>query len=157
MKTGPKPREKMDRWFDKLAVDRESGCWNWRGATYKWGYGALGTTRGGRQKLESAHRLSYQHFVGDPGELFVLHQCDNPRCCNPDHLRLGTPADNSADMVSKGRQKRGSALPQAKLTDADVRQIRDCVSSGKSQAQAAREYGVCHAHVHRIVTGKAWV
>ncbi len=79
-----------------------SGCREWAGARNKQGYGTLQ-----RRKVSSvpllAHRYAWALLHGDPGTLDVLHTCDNPPCCEPSHLFLGTAADNHADCVAKGR------------------------------------------------------
>lgn len=92
------PRTIEDRFWAK--VDRGGECWRWTADCDSSGYGSLKT---GHTKV-SAHRLSWQLHHGQipPGQS-VLHRCDNPRCVRPDHLFLGTQADNIADMVAKGR------------------------------------------------------
>lgn len=90
----------LDRFWAK--VEKSNGCWKWTGMRAH-GYGYL--WREG--KMVRAHRLSYELFVGDPGDRVVMHRCDNPGCVNPDHLTLGTVADNNADMRAKQRH----ALP----------------------------------------------
>ena len=76
-------------------------CIEWWGTRDSHGYGVL--KRGGKQV--KAHRMIYTECFGDPGELWVLHHCDNPPCVNPEHLFLGTAVDNVQDMMSKGRQR----------------------------------------------------
>lgn len=80
-------------------------CWPWQGPTQN-GYGVRGTNKG-KRKWKFAHRLSYFLVYGkDPGDLKVLHKCDNPPCCNPNHLFLGTQLENIQDRVNKGRSNR---------------------------------------------------
>src|SRR5690348_4092351 len=85
-------------------VDRSSGpnaCWPWTGSVDTGGYGHIRNESG---KMASAHRLAFEIAFGYwPGEMHVLHRCDNPRCVNPSHLFLGTHEQNMLDMASKGR------------------------------------------------------
>lgn len=79
----------------------ESGCWEWQAGRDEDGYGQFGPTHG---HCLRAPKFAYQQFVGDvPDGLIVMHTCDNPPCVRPDHLRLGTYAENTADMFRKGR------------------------------------------------------
>ena len=85
-----------------------SGCWEWSRSRTAAGYGKM--TRDGRGGWMLAHRASYEHFVGPiPQGLVVMHMCDNPPCINPEHLRVGTTAENLADMRAKGRWRNGSS------------------------------------------------
>jgi DNA invertase Pin-like site-specific DNA recombinase len=99
----------------------------------------------------------YELTVGPiPEGLFVLHSCDNPPCCNPAHLRAGTQKENIEDAVERDRLARGRALPQAKLTEAAVREIRRRSGEGRSQRAVAAEFGVSHDTVGKILRGKRW-
>ena len=133
--------------------ENEQGCWLWTGALSKSGYGSLGF----KGRMWRAHRLAFYGFVGDIGDLHVLHRCDNPRCVRPEHLFLGTPADNAADKSAKGRtgvEKRSGELNnKAKLTEADVLMIRTSDKSGNS---IAHELGVSRALVNMVRRGEIW-
>lgn len=130
-------------------------CWGWRGSKGKNGYSYLGVS--GQSRL--AHRLSYELHVGHiPTGVFVCHHCDNPGCCNPAHLFLGTQADNMKDCATKGRTRRtptiqGEGHYRAKVTQADVRDIR---TSSASQSDLARKYGLSRSSIAAIKTRKSW-
>lgn len=98
-----KPRVSPRQRFLRRMPTPNGGCWLWPGATGDRGHGVLGA--GGRgEGLLRAHRLAFEMFVGPiPDGLHVCHHCDEPRCCNPAHLFLGTDADNMRDMALKGR------------------------------------------------------
>lgn len=106
--------------------------------------------------MPHAQRVAWMLTCGPiPDGLHVLHRCDNPPCVNPDHLFLGTNADNVADKVAKGRshapqpKKRGEGHPQAKLTLEQVQVIR-------GSTEMANRYGVCPATICNIRKGKIW-
>lgn len=128
----------------------ESGCWIWMKGLFGDGYGL--TWYDGHH--ERAHRAAWMIYKGPiPNGLVVCHRCDIRSCCNPGHLFLGTRADNSADMVSKRRQKYGESLPQAKLTNAEARAIRE---DERSQRAIATHYGVSASQISRIKRGLRW-
>ena len=128
-------------------------CWIWIGCS-RCGYGIFKINN--HQKL--THRYSYQIHVGEiPTNLCVLHRCDERLCVNPVHLFLGTRADNSRDMVEKERQARGGQLPQAILTENQVREIRIRRSQNNdSTSLLSKEFNVSTCQIRRIITRTSW-
>lgn len=99
----PKVQTLTERLERHSIPEPNSGCWLWTGAYSDGGYGLLDAKIAGRRETR-AHRVSYHAFVGPiPVGLFICHRCDVPCCVNPDHLFLGTPLDNTRDMIRKGR------------------------------------------------------
>lgn len=132
--------------------DHKTGCWNWTGSTFSFtGYACLCL---GTRHLSA--RLSYVTFRGCIGTSLVLHRCDNRLCINPDHLFLGTNADNSKDMKDKGRSLYGEKNHAAKLTEEDVLRIRELMKQGIKPTVIAREYGVTSTTIYYIRNGKSW-
>lgn len=90
------------RFWERIIRRGDNECWGWSGSCQEWGYGQLWDSD--KNRNIGAHRVSYEiHFGPIPVGMFVCHHCDNPPCCNPKHLFLGTTQDNTADCVSKGR------------------------------------------------------
>jgi len=111
-----------------------------------------GKGKGGK-RLVGTHRVSWMVHNGPiPAGLIVCHRCDNPPCVNPDHLFLGTKAENSLDMVRKGRQKRGESLPQSKLTDAQIQEIKSLTNI--PQRQIGKMFGISQGAVSMIRSGQ---
>lgn len=101
-KTRNRPCKPMKQRLVNLMVpEPNTGCWLFLGQLYRNGYGKINVAK----KTTSAHRVSYETFKGEIGELWVLHKCDTPCCINPDHLFLGTRQDNVDDMMRKGRKQ----------------------------------------------------
>jgi hypothetical protein len=153
-------------------VDRSScdPCWVWTGGKFRRGYGQFRVAR----RSVKAHRISY--YLGHgiyPKGIYVCHGCDNPSCCNPAHLFLGTAADNAADRNIKGRNNppaglrsgrytkpertaRGERSASAKLTADKVAEIRRLYASGLTQQVIGDKYGVTRESIKQIVTGENW-
>lgn len=118
------PRSFLARFHSKY--QKLGGCWLWQAGKFYHGYGQvnLGRDAAGKQHTEYAHRVAYVLAVGDvPAGAVVMHTCDTPACVNPDHLRLGTQAENVLDASQKGKYLRG-------LTVGSVRWIREQRRSG---------------------------
>ena len=144
-------------------VEKTDGCWLWIGARYSNGYGHLG--RRGKSLL--SHRVAWELTYGDiPKGQVVLHICDTPACCRPDHLATGTQQANMLDMSIKGRSgshvhpekvPRGERSPRAKLTEANVLQIRQMRDSKQYElSQIATFFGVSKSLIEKVVHRKAW-
>lgn len=134
-------------------LDRTGECWLWTRARQTKGYGQVRF----RGKETSAHRVAYQLLVGPiPAGAQVCHACDNPPCCNPAHLFLGSPADNSADMAAKGRGARGDRNGNVRLTEATVREIKRRIAAHEVQGQIARDYAISESLVSGIKHGVHW-
>jgi hypothetical protein len=143
----------------KVKVNDHSGCWEWTASKQRGGYGQI-MIGGKAGKPKRAHRVSYEMFCGEiPDGLHVLHKCDNRACVNPDHLFLGTNADNQADMDSKGRRVsvglRGEANNGSKLKADDVVAIRSSQGSLTHNALAA-QFGISRSQVQNIIYGRHW-
>jgi len=150
----------------------EGACWPWTGYRGKDGYGRVWL--GGRGYY--AHRVVFD--LKNPGVIdinvkksepewkAVRHTCDNPRCCNPEHLLLGTMADNMADKVARGRSNIWAAgsltTPRAKLSGDDVRAIREAVrvrratGVGMMDKELATQYGISVCSVKSAVSGRTY-
>lgn len=148
-----------DKFWNK--VDKTDQCWIWTGRTYR-KYGAYSH----KGKKYRAHRAVWESIHGAiPVGMVICHKCDNPSCVNPDHLFIGTQADNVRDCKEKGRIRhgdylpppiRGSANPNAKLKESDVIEIRKAHQNGATQLGIAKQYGVHPSIIWQIIHGRAW-
>jgi len=146
----PAKRTTKEKFEARVSPEPNTGCWLWAGAAFVQGYGEL---KVGAKKWK-ASRLSYELYKGAIGSrLHVLHRCDVPLCVNPDHLFLGTDADNTRDKVSKGRHLRGTDCRNAKLSDAAVREIR---SSQEGDWALGRRFGVNPSVIYQVRARKRW-
>ena len=150
--------ERIDKLFETRVVEvLPSGCHVWLGDTNDQGYGQI--TMKDRSRVR-AHRLAWEraHDRPIPDGMVIMHRCDVRCCVNPDHLQVGTQAENLKDMGRKGRARggaRGEAQGSAKLTAEQVREIRR-LSERMSQEQIARRFSIDRSNVGLIVNRKAW-
>jgi hypothetical protein len=145
----------------RVSPEPNSGCWLWVGNALPSGYGLFRLRDNGRIARMTAHRASYVlHFGAFPRNLFVCHRCDNPPCVNPDHLFLGSAADNAHDRNTKGRsvgQGKGEAHSLAKITEEQARRIIALVAPGQMTArEIARDVGTTSTTVYAISVGATW-
>lgn len=142
-------------WSRVSISDDRNACWPWLGWCYGNGYGSFKMKTG----KVTTHRFAYEAANGPiPPGLNVLHSCDNRKCCNPNHLRIGTQKENIVEMFQKGRRTikgvRGEASRWCRFSDEFVKSALDRFkTSGMSQAAFAREIGMSTAQFNKIVNG----
>jgi hypothetical protein len=158
--------ESVKKRLEKYSTKNElNGCIEWNGCKDKDGYGLLIVSGISEKKRNvRAHRLSYLLNFGEvPDKMFVCHRCDNTSCINPNHLFVGTPADNVADMMSKGRYVSGGKPhygednPKSKLTKKQVDGIRMLKKFKISQKDIANSLGLNRTTIQRIMSNKSWI
>lgn len=157
-------QDEKNEWKKNYLISKRkinSDCWEWTGPLvsprYRYGY----TTHNfgeGKKKI-MCHRLAYILWKGGiPKNLCVLHQCDNTKCFNPDHLHLGTPQDNTDEMKDRGRERKveGEKNHKSKLKVEQVFSIRKDFEEGMKHREIAKKYNIGSSTVHYITTGKTW-
>jgi hypothetical protein len=129
-------------------------CWDWIGSTASvgaWKCGKLGKTKSSNGKTLAAYRVSWEiHYGPIPDGLCVLHKCDRAICCNPKHLFLGTNAQNTQDMIEKGRH------PNIHLNIAIVHECRRRRAAGETVCSLAVEFGVTKQTMSKAINGRTW-
>jgi len=156
-----------ERFWGKVDVGNKDECWEWLFSKNSKGYGEFWYPQ--RGKHTHAHQASWAIHYGEiPKGMCVCHHCDNPSCVNPDHLFLGTIADNNKDRDQKGRSKYrflyGKDHPQHgtnskfnKLAEEDVREIRKlCASGNHTLREIGNMFGVCHGVISNIKQKRKW-
>jgi DNA-binding XRE family transcriptional regulator len=149
--------EPEDKFFGNIGRKLASGCIEWQGTFTRDGYGQL-KDRTRTSRNISAPRFSCELFIGPiPDGCDAMHRCDNRKCVNPVHLRIGTRLDNMRDMVLKGRQARGQKHHGAIFTEEEVLEIRRrWRRGGVTQKEMARELGVGKTLINAIIKGHIW-
>lgn len=140
------------------SVTKSEACWEWTGARTTAGYGHFQFLC----RHYYAHRLSYEIAFGAvPSGMVICHRCDNPKCVRPEHLFLGTHADNARDKVEKNRHVlpmlARARHPSAKLSESDVAEMRRRhTEDGTSGAALGRLFGVSTSQACNILRGDSW-
>lgn len=154
----PGPRKTtQQRFWEKVERRGIDDCWFWQASIVGSGYGYFRA----EGRMVYAHRYAYELRHGFiPEGLYILHHCDQPGCVNPKHLYAGTLADNTRDMLDRKRGRPGSSPGEknasAKLTWAQVKEIRKRHRSGESRQDLADEFGVSPLTIWEIATGRTW-
>ncbi len=136
-------------------MKNEKGCWEWQRSKHKQGYGNLSY----KKKNHLAHRVAWMVFKSDIlDEKEVCHICDNPCCCNPEHLFLGSQLDNMRDAKRKGKYKNRniSKTRRIKLNWEQVQEIRKMNSEGISRKELQKRFQVSQTCIAKILTGTSW-
>jgi hypothetical protein len=154
------PEDRFRRYVVEGGADE---CWEWTGARSTRGYGELAMPG---SRPAKAHKMAWEAVNGPvPDGLWVLHHCDNPPCCNPAHLYVGTHVDNMRDMRERGRHWsrvnperiiRGERCGAAKLTEDQVREIHRMKANGEPSVSLALRFGVTKTTVNMILRGRTW-
>lgn len=145
------------------SIKKVNSCWEWQKSLNSGGYGRIiiGSRIDNTRKIVTAHRYSYQLFVGKiPKDKWVLHKCDNRKCINPDHLFIGTRQDNVDDRQKKNKNKPidGELNPNCKHTINQINEIKKLYSEGKyTMRELASMYGYKnHQSIFYIIHNKRW-
>ena len=142
------------RLMRRTEEDTETDCWNFTGPLMANGYGR--TNVDGDMLLN--HRIVYTFFFGGiPENMHVCHMCDNRKCVNPDHLFLGTNADNHRDKIKKNRHSKGETHGHAKLTKEDVLRLKRMWSNQQyTMMELSEMFNISVSHAYDICRGKKW-
>lgn len=140
----------------KKVVSKKGECWIWKGRKQNNGYGVIDAGNSSILAHRAAYFLSNGYIAPDD---CIMHICDNPICCNPEHLKAGSHADNMRDMKEKSRRKGincGEKNGRAKLNQSVANEIRYHYIGGSLLKDLAKKYGVGISTVHRIIKRKNW-
>lgn len=151
----------IKKFWSYVNIRGENECWEWTKSRSIDGYGTISYTDGNLKKVLKSHRVAYELTYGPiPEGMEIRHYvCDNPPCCNPNHLLVGTHLDNLKDMELKGRRgaSRGENNPKSVFTEPQVLEIRELYQKkGYTYKKIADIYGVWPNSIKNIITGKSW-
>jgi len=151
MPRGPIATDPMERFWPK--VDKSGDCWEWTGCRHPEGYGRFNPYG----EIINSHRFIFELEGSDiPSGMIVCHHCDNPPCVNPDHLYLGTHMDNTRDKINRGNQLRGEDHPRSKLSEENVKEIRDGIANGIECKFFAKQFNLSTSNISSIKNRKSW-
>lgn len=140
----------LQRLLEKVIVDKKTDCWEYQGGKNNIGYGMIRD----ELKMRTTHRVSYEEHKGPiPKGMCVCHTCDNPICCNPDHLWLGTRKQNTQDMIDKGRNNYFGGNPSRNGMQGKKMPTTFCVHCKKDMpntAYARRHGDKCRSKINTI-------
>lgn len=165
--------KEIERFWGKVDIGSESQCWPWIAKARHWkGYGVMRISSMGRNIVASRISCILAHGLPPEGLHNALHSCDNPPCCNPNHLRWGTQKQNAQDAIERGRASKppvnypgrhtgkmpkGVNVSHSVLTDEKVKEIfRLFVDEGMTVKDIAVAVGVKHSPVYHVCSGTAW-
>ena len=145
----------IKRFWEKVDIKDINSCWEWKAFKLWSGYGMF--NRKNKKLSRYAHRVCWEITFGEiPKGLKVCHKCDNRACVNPNHLWLGTQAENLADMARKNRSSIGTKHGQSKLNEDQIKEIFNLSKKGLSSSQIAKQFPVNRRQISRILSGERW-
>lgn len=144
------PRPSLaERFWPLVAKGDGDACWEWTAGVATGGYGCFSI----RSKTHGSHRVAYELANGKiPPGMSICHSCDNPPCCNPAHLFIGTALDNNRDRAAKGRGAKTKPNLQ-RFTAPEVEEIRERVAAGETRQGVATSLGVSPSTITHVVLG----
>jgi hypothetical protein len=150
-----KTQSLKERFLNMIDSEKENGCINWNGYTsITGGHGVLSIRINGKPFMYKAHRLSYQLFKGEiPKDKFVLHNCNNVKCVNINHLRIGTQKENVLDRIKDGTDNKGERHGLSKLTEEQVKKIKKMEGH---HLEIAKLFNVSQKAIYDIIHGRTW-